>query len=182
MFSRDASAPAAISTGISRAVCTSCRSGEIVARLSTTIRVATRGPGGRAVSSGSSCTTVPWPTTIPSTRPRSWWTISREAAPEIQRLSPVRVAILPSSDMAHLAITHGRLVATSFKYGAFNCRAWSASKPISTAMPADSRAAIPRPLTSANGSRWRKSPGECRRQSAPRYTAAFCRDGSTVPT
>ena len=36
------------------------------------------------------------------------WTISRDCGPEIQRLWPVRVAILPSSVMAHLAMIQGR--------------------------------------------------------------------------
>ena len=42
-----------------------------VARSSTTTRSAVRGPGGRAVSCGSSAFAVPAPTTIASTRPRS---------------------------------------------------------------------------------------------------------------
>src|SRR2546421_88653 len=39
-----------------------------------TTRTATRGPGGRAISKGSSASAVPMPTTIASTRPRSSWT------------------------------------------------------------------------------------------------------------
>ena len=46
------------------------------AALSSTTRVAKRGPGGRAVSSGSSATTVPMPTTMASILPRSSCTCS----------------------------------------------------------------------------------------------------------
>ena len=78
--------------------------------MSSTTRTAVRGPGGRAVNSGSSRAAVSRPTMIASTRPRSAWTICRDCGLEIQRLSPVRVAILPSSVMAHLAMIHGRPV------------------------------------------------------------------------
>ena len=40
---------------------------------------------------------------------------SRDSGLEIHWLEPVRVAILPSSVIAHLAITHGRPVSTSFR-------------------------------------------------------------------
>ena len=63
------------------------------------------GPAGRAVSSGSSATTVPMPTTIASILPRSSWTKLRDDSDEIHRLSPVRTAVLPSRVIAHLAVT-----------------------------------------------------------------------------
>ena len=69
----------------------------------STTRAGTRGPGGRAVSSGSSAITVPRPTMIASIRPRSSWTRRRDSSPLIHRESPVRVAIFPSSVMAHFA-------------------------------------------------------------------------------
>ena len=62
-------------------------------------------PGGRAVSRGSSARAVPMPTRMASMRPRSSWTRRRDASLLIHFESPVRVAILPSSVMAHLAWT-----------------------------------------------------------------------------
>ena len=105
----------AISTGVSFAVRTSWQSSGVSARSSSTILVAERGPGGRAVKRGSSRSTVVRPTKIPSIRPRNRWTTSRDRSFEIHRDWPVRVAIFPSSDMAHLAITQGRPVSMSFK-------------------------------------------------------------------
>jgi hypothetical protein len=95
----------AISVGISLAVRTSWEVSGSRARVSTTTRPATRGPGGRAVNNGSSASAVPMPTRMPSTRPRSSWTRRREASLEIHFESPVLVAILPSSVIAHLACT-----------------------------------------------------------------------------
>ncbi len=80
---------------------------EIDASESSTIRVATRGPAGRAVSSGSSRSAVRRPTRIASTCPRILCTSERLAPLEIHWLLPVWVAILPSRVIAHLAITHG---------------------------------------------------------------------------
>ena len=60
----------------------------------------------------------------------------RDAGLEIQRLSPLRVASLPSSVMAHLAMIHGRPWASSFRYGAFSARASLSSSPTCTSMPA----------------------------------------------
>src|SRR5205085_102815 len=87
---------------------------------SSAARAATRGPGGRAVNSGSSATSVPRPTTTASTRPRSSCTFARDSSELIHFESPVRVAILPSSVMAHLRWTHGRPVRRSFRYGALS--------------------------------------------------------------
>ena len=63
--------PAVTRTGTSLAVTTSFDSSGNSARLDTTTRKALRGPGGRAVSSGSSAIAVPLPTMIASTRPRN---------------------------------------------------------------------------------------------------------------
>ena len=121
---------------------------------SSTTRIAVRGPGGRAVSRR----VVPRGR-LPSHHDRVHAAAQlvnhlARAAPEIQRLSPVRVAILPSSVIAHFAMIHGRPVPTSFKYGAFSRRASASSKPTSTVTPAACNSAIPRPRTSENGSRW----------------------------
>ena len=103
------------STGISRAVVRNRhRSGNSPDAVSTT-RVAFRNPAGRAVSSGSSANTVFAPTITASTRPRSSCTRRRDAPPLIHLESPALVAILPSSDIAHFAMTHGRAVRSSFR-------------------------------------------------------------------
>src|SRR5208283_96742 len=59
---------------------------------------------GRAVSWGSSASTVPIPTRIASIRPLSWWTREREPGEEIHWLSPEATAVLPSRVIAHLAV------------------------------------------------------------------------------
>ena len=48
--------------------------------------------------------TVPIPTTMASILPRSSCTSCLDASDEIQRLSPVRTAVLPSRVIAHFAV------------------------------------------------------------------------------
>ncbi len=62
---------------------------------------------GRAVSSGSSASTVPAPTTIASTRERSTCTCSREGPDVIHFEAPDTVASLPSSVAPALSVTQG---------------------------------------------------------------------------
>ena len=82
------------------------------------ILVGVRGPAGLAVSSGSSASTVPMPTTMASIRPRSSWTRRLAASLLIHFESPVRVQILPSRVIAHLAWTYGRPAVKRVRYGA----------------------------------------------------------------
>jgi hypothetical protein len=93
------------------------------------------------------------PTTMASTRPRSQWTISRDSTDEIQRLSPLAVAMRPSRLIAHLAITHGFFCSTSLRKGAVSRVASRSQSPASTAMPAARSAAMPPPFTAGKGSR-----------------------------
>ena len=59
----------------------------------------------RAVSSGSSASTVPMPTAIASASARQRWTSSRLCSPEIQVESPAAVATRPSSEIAIFSVT-----------------------------------------------------------------------------
>ena len=143
---------AANKTGASSAVCSNRLSRRHDFSEPTTMRVAVRGPGGRAVSCGSSASSVPAPTNIPSTRPRIWWTIARDCSLEIHRLSPFVVAIFPSKVIAHFATTQGRFASTKAKYGKLISRASCLSTFTSTAMPASLSCEIPLPATCGNGS------------------------------
>ena len=111
--SASASGVHATTVGVSRAVRTNARSTPILRRGSHTTRTGVRDArASRTVSRGSSVSTVPIPVRMASTRPRSRCTIARLSGPLIQRGSPGFVAIRPSADCAHLAITHGRPVRT----------------------------------------------------------------------
>src|SRR5204863_162056 len=67
-------------TPASRAVRQSLRSSGKSPALDSTMRAATRDPGGRAVSSGSSARTVPAPMMIASIRPRNSCTRRRDSS------------------------------------------------------------------------------------------------------
>ena len=138
------------------------------------------GPGGRAVSSGSSATTVPIPTTMASILPRSSWTRRLDDSDEIQRLSPVLAAVLPSKRhrpfgddkreaRRKLASDRGRSGIGQPLLRSRDC----------TARPAASSNAKPRPSTWGNGSRiaatTRTIPAAKNRR---RCTGASCRSGS----
>ena len=143
----------ATSTGTSRAERARRLLSGSRAALSRMIRAGRRGGSAiRAVSCGSSASTVPIPATIPSIRPLSSWTRCLDGSDEIHRLSPEAVAALPSKVIAHLAVTKGNRVHSRLRYGAFSSRAGSAWQPTSTEIPAASSAASPRPLTSGKGS------------------------------
>ena len=120
--------------------------------LEITTRVAVRRPLGRAVKSGSSATTVPRPTMMASTRPRSSWTLARLASLLIHLESPVWVLILPSRVIAHFAITQGLPVRSNFRYGAFIFLASDSQTPTVTSSPASCKIAKPPPATLGNGS------------------------------
>src|SRR5262249_59934265 len=111
-----------------------------------------RGRGGRRGGGGWAVGAVCPPTTMASIRPRSSCTLPRDAGLLIHFDSRSRVAILPSSDMAHLAWTYGRPVLTSFKYGSFSRRASVSPRPISTTTPAARNRSAPSPATAGNGS------------------------------
>ena len=78
--------------------------------LSATTRTIGSGlkPGMRQVRSGLSASTVPTPTMMASCRPRSAWAIRRAGSPVIHWLSPVRVAMRPSSVEASFNVPSGR--------------------------------------------------------------------------
>ena len=65
-------------------------------------------PGTRQVRSGSSASTVPLPTSTASWLARSACAARRAAAPVIQRLSPLAVAMRPSRVVASFRVTRGR--------------------------------------------------------------------------
>jgi len=139
-----------------------------------------RGPAGRAVSRGSSASTVPMPTRMPSHRPRNAWTIARDSADESQRSSGVPVANAPSRLMAHLATTHGRPRSTSLRNGMISRLHSSSSRPGSDPdARACSKAAMPPPLTAGKGSREPiTTRADARFDGALRCRGASCHDGS----
>ena len=65
------------------------------------------------MSSGSSISAVPVPTTTASTSERSACTSARDFSPEIQRLVPSGAAMRPSSVEAYFHVTNGRPVRTA---------------------------------------------------------------------
>jgi hypothetical protein len=65
---------------------------------------------------------------------------------------PVRVAILPSSDIAHLAWTYGRSKRNRVRYGRLISTVSRSHEPTSTSMPANRRVSSPFPATPGNGS------------------------------
>src|SRR3990167_5481996 len=92
---------------MSRAVAISLQPSASLCRLSNTTRAGCGPdhPGSRTVSSGSSASAVSTPTSTASCSERSRCTASRASGPVIQRLSPVAVAIRPSSEVASLRVT-----------------------------------------------------------------------------
>ena len=75
--------------------------------------------GSRAVSHGSSASTVPIPTSTASCVSRRRWTSARAASPVIHFDSPLTVAILPSSVIAALSVNAGRPCVAHVKNGRF---------------------------------------------------------------
>ena len=154
----------------------------------TTTRSGVRGPAGppsglRAARCGSSARSVPAPTSTASHRPRRACTSARLSGPLIQRACPVRLAVLPSSVIAHLTITHGRPVVTRFVNGAIRARASPSRTPTVTSTSAARSAATPPPAVCGAGS---AAPITTRATPA-RSTASvqggvlpWCRHGSSV--
>src|SRR4051794_4947389 len=111
-------------------------------------------PSTRAVSSGSSASAVPMPTTTASTDARQRCARSRLSSPEIHFESPVGVATLPSSVIADLKSTHGRPVRACLRNAWLPSRARAASSPAATqtSTPSSRRIPRPRPLAFSDGS------------------------------
>src|SRR5664280_1145169 len=106
----------------------------------------------RRVRSGSSARTVPAPTRMASHSSRRRRASFRAASPVIHFDSPVRVAMRPSSDAAHLTWTKGRRSRMDFRNASFSVSASSASAPTSTSTPRSLRRRMPRPAVRGSGS------------------------------
>ena len=143
-----------IQVGISRAVAASRPVSGSDRLASATIRTGARSPRPRSRTSsiGSSARAVPEPIRIASVLARIRWTRRRASGPVIHRLSPVRVAIRPSSVAASLSRTCGRPRSIRQRKPRLTARASSASRPVSTVIPASRSAANPRPETRGSGS------------------------------
>ena len=76
------------------------------------------------------------PTRIASDAARISWASARDGSPEIHRESPERVAIRPSSVIAHFAVTHGRPTVRCLTYASFSVRASRSATPTRVAIPA----------------------------------------------
>jgi len=106
----------------------------------------------RAVSSGSSASTVPTPTAMASTcaRTQCAW---RFAAADVRKVRrPDVSAIRPSRLAAAFRMTNGRPSRIKVKKGRLSDADASAPSPTSTCMPCSRRKANPRPLTIGFGS------------------------------
>ena len=95
------------------------------------------------------------PVITASDRYRKLWACERAASPVIHRESRSRVAILPSRDIAHLAVTNGEPVFRSLANPSTNssarrCAVSSTSR--TTSIPAAVNSSKPRPATSGFGS------------------------------
>ena len=127
-------------------------SGESDALLSGRMRTGFLKPSRRQSSIGSSARTVPAPTQMPLSWPRSWCTKRRASSEVTQRASPSAVAILPSRVIATLSATQGRRVVMYFRKMRFCSRISASSRPASTATPCARRISMPLPPTSGLGS------------------------------
>ena len=129
--------------------------GGVRPRLSTTTRRGWRSaslPPGRAVSNGSSTTTVEEPTRMASTFDRRSWAHSRASGPDTQRESPEAAAIRPSREAANLAMTNGIPFVRCLMNASLMRRASASPSPAWTAMPAASSFRRPPPSTLGSGS------------------------------
>ena len=102
-------------------------------------------PSPRAVSEGSSASTVPVPTAIASWAARCSCTRWRAAVPVIHWLVPSAAAARPSSVEAHLTVTKGRPSRTLVSHGRRSSSASSARTPPMTSTPAARRRSAPPP-------------------------------------
>ena len=107
----------------------------------------------RQVRSGSSASTVPTPTMTASCRPRSACAMRRAGVPVIHWLSPLLVAIRPSSVVASFSVTSGRPARMRWVKPASTSCASGSSTPSSTSMPAARSRAMPWLSTRVSGSR-----------------------------
>ncbi len=76
----------------------------------------------------------------------------RDAGPEIQRLSPEAVAILPSRLVASLSVTSGRPVSAQVRKGAFSSAQARASAPSATATSTPAACSTSRPCARSRSS------------------------------
>ena len=119
-----ASGPTTASTGDTSRVRSSCESSGRRAWRSKTTRSGCRAPStSRAVSRGSSASTVPIPTAIASDSARQRWTRARLSGPEIQGESPGAVVVRPSREIASFRVTSGRPVRACLRKGWLRRRA-----------------------------------------------------------
>ena len=95
---------------------------------------------------------MPAPTRIASAWARIRCTSARARGPVIQRLSPVPVAMRPSSEAAIFSVTIGRPAVMRVRKPRLSATASAARQPTSTATPAARSAATPAPFTRGSGS------------------------------
>ena len=170
-------------TGACAALRASLLAGPRRPRRSKTTRSGRRSAGGsasRGSSSGSSASAVPLPTATASNSARQSCTSARLSGEEIQRLSPVLVAMRPSSVAASLSSTNGRPRTTCVRKAAF-CRARPRLVAAARELHLDARGAqaveaAPVDLGVRVADRRRRR-ARCRRPAARRRRAAGGRDG-----
>ncbi len=109
-------------------------------------------PPGRAVSRGSSSSTLLTPHMIASTRVRKPCAQARASSPATQRESPLDAAILPSSVAANFAMTNGSPIARCFRYASSSFADAASPSPAVTSIPAARSFSAPRPATFGSGS------------------------------
>src|SRR5258706_7067005 len=106
----------------------------------------------RALSSGSSASTVPEPTATASARARSACTKARAAGLVTQRDSPRAVAMRPSRLAASFSVVKGRPRSTRERKPSWRRAQASASTPTETSMPAARSLRTPSPAVRGSGS------------------------------
>ena len=107
----------------------------------------------RTVSSGSSTSTVPVPTSITSHWARNRWASTRAACDVTQRLLPSAAALRPSRVAANFQVTNGRWCSMPKVQARFNARASRSIRPNATSTPA-SRNVVSPPAAIGLGSGW----------------------------
>ena len=128
--------------------------GGVSRRESTTTRSGWRAVATRRTSRrGSSSRTVPTPVRTALARLRQAWPSARAASPVIHWLVPSASAVRPSSETAAFRRSQGRPRSMRETKPMLSSRDASPSPSHSTAMPAASSRAAPRPETSGFGSR-----------------------------
>ncbi len=97
----------------------------------------------RTVSSGSSASTVPVPTSITSHCARNRWASTRAAWEVTQRLLPSAAALRPSSVAANFQVTNGRWCSMPKVQARFSARASRSIRPNATSTPASRNVVSP---------------------------------------